>query len=98
MAVFRPTARCGLSVDFERGTILVVFGALGFTLAGFAGLVVPLVWVGSFAGVAGATSRGIGSLTLLKFFAIYFSFSSASLYVRRKTVQAEIGMDEALTK
>lgn len=96
--VFRPTAGCGLSVDFERAATLEPFAALRFTLAGFTGLVVPFVWVDSLGGVAEVTSGEIGSLALLKLFAIYFSCSSGSLYARKKTMQAEIGMDEALPK
>src|SRR5262249_31198330 len=94
--VFRTAARCGLLADFVRGASLLGFSEVRFALEGFAGLFVPFVWSDSFPGPAGVASGDIGSLARFKLFAIYFSFLSASLYARRKTAQAEIGMGEAL--
>ena len=96
--VFRSAARCALSGDFVRGAALLDFGAARFAFAGLAGLIVLFDWGDSSPGVAEAAAGDIGSVTLFKLFSIYFSFSSASLYARKKTAQAEISMDEALAE
>jgi hypothetical protein len=49
----------------------------------------------SFGVTTGCTSLAGSALNFFELFAIYFSFTSASLYALSKPVQEEIGMKEA---
>ncbi|MGH8093816.1 MAG: hypothetical protein ACREIF_10125 [Chthoniobacterales bacterium] len=54
----------------------------------------PSFWL-STSGTERETSAAAASFDFFELFAIYFSFTSASLYAQRKTAQAEIGMKKA---
>jgi hypothetical protein len=59
--------------------------------SGLSDLATPFPFCKSVTGAAGLFSKAGGSLVFFEIFAIYFSFTSASLYARRKAAQAEIG-------
>jgi hypothetical protein len=89
-------ARGGLAAGFGLEAFAVLC-TVRLVLDGFSNFVAPSLGVDSSLATAGATSAAVSSLTFFELFAIYFSFSSASLYPQSKTVQAEIGMNETLT-
>ena len=55
------------------------------------GLATPLPFCKSVTGAAGLFSSAADSFVFFEIFAIYFSFTSVSLYARRKAAQPEIG-------
>ncbi len=80
-----------LPLAFVRAIDFTVFAA-GF----FAGFAAPFPFCASVTGAAGALSGAAVSFDFFELFAIYFSFTSASLYPQSKAAQAEIGTKTAL--
>jgi hypothetical protein len=84
--LLRATAERDLAGDFG----LADFWVETVPGSGFFDLAMPLPFCKSGTGAAGLFSGTADSLVFFEIFAIYFSFTSASLYARGKTAQAEI--------
>ncbi len=88
--LFATTAPDGFSVDFV--IVFLDFRGAAFARGCFAGLLLPLASANPSLRATGAFSGAATSLTFFELFAIYFCFSSASLYAQSKATQAEISM------
>lgn len=93
--VLRGFALRVLPADFGREADLATLPAGLFAAVGFAAFAKPLLFSASLSGATGLISGAAVSFDFFELFAIYFSFTSASLYAQSKPAQAEIGMKKA---
>jgi hypothetical protein len=84
-----------LPADFGRDADFATLAAGRFAAAGFAAFAGLSPLRASLSGAQGLISGAAVSLDFFELFAIYFSFTSASLYAQSKPAQAEIGMKKA---